>query len=265
MTSDKRYKGPVKRVTIKETYDGYTEKTYRLYDRSGKLIEYASEDGKYILEYNSKNQCIRETCYMGSSVAGIWETEYDIFGNAIQITYVVDGELLSKNQFKYDQKGRKIQQVSFNYNTQTYDELGNLVTGTKEVFNFEYDSHGNQIKQFGTRGTYRTIIQYNNDGTIAQEKEFDEDELESVTSYYYDNNGRLVAEVKHQCGGLFTTEYSYDFQDNCILETYTDRDNSGFYTRRIFDFNGNCTGQRTYRKGETEHYREVLSQIEYFE
>lgn len=265
MTSDNRYKGPVKRVTIKETYDGYTQKTYRLYDRSGNLIEYTSEDGKYVLQYNSKSQCIREIWYMGSSVAGIWENEIDNDGNVVVSTYKVDGELISKNEYQYNSKGAKIQQIIYNYNVQTFDENDNLVQGSKEIRNFEYDSFGNQIRQFGTRGEYRTIIHYNDKGLIECEEEYYEGDLESTTSYYYDNKGRLEHEIKRQCGGIFSTEYSYDFQDNCILETYRHRDNSGYVVRRIYDFYDNCTGERTYSIGEKEHYREIISQIEYYE
>lgn len=265
MTSDNRYKGSVKRVTIKEIYAGSTQKTYRLYDRSGNLIEYTSEDGKYVLEYNSKNQCIREIWYMGSSIACIWENDFDSHGNVVVCTSVVDGELISKNEFRYNCKGEKIQQIIYDYNVQTFDENNNLIQGSKEIRNFEYDSHGNQIRQFGTRGEYRTIIHYDDNGLIECEEEYDEGGLESTTSYYYDDKGRLESEIKHQCGGIFSTEYSYDFQDNCILEIHRNRDNSGYYVRRIYDFYGNCIGERTYHIGDKEHYREILRQIEYYE
>lgn len=108
MTSDKRYNGLVKRVTIKETYDGHTQQTYRIYDRAGKLIEYTAEDGKYLLEYNSKGQCIRETWYMGLQIACVWENTYDQHGNLTLSTSIANGELITKTERGYNSKGQKI-------------------------------------------------------------------------------------------------------------------------------------------------------------
>jgi YD repeat-containing protein len=269
MTSDNRYKGRVKRVTIKETFDGHTQLSYRLYDKSGKLCEYIDELGsKNKFEYNSQNQCIRTTCYMGDSVFSVWEYTFNSKGNLIQATHTCDGELSMKKEFEYNRKGEKIKEIIFNFKVQALDENDNWVQGSKEIRNYEYDSHGNEIRQYGTRGEYRTKIRYSDNGLIDWEENFVDGELHSETFYYYDNNGRLTREETTQYqygGGVFSRDYSYDFEGNCVLEDYTNRDNGGYSVKRIFDFYGNCIGERVYHKGISTYYRETLSQIEYYD
>ncbi len=138
--------------------DNTKSKTIYKYDKMGnvseEIVNYITlEDSKFnskkVYQYNNKNKIIAE-----------------IFFNS-------KGKEEKRNSFKYDLKGRLIEEKTWRTCYYNYDSLGNLVEEVQIVFNknqniiykyltkYEFDSYGNWIKKINSDTKASDIIPEN--------------------------------------------------------------------------------------------------------
>ena len=195
------------------------------------------------------------------------ETEYDGFGNCVEILYSYDerGNCTEIRETEYDNGKQSYCHTKRNY----YDNKIRIIKekdifsqkeNTRELF---YDDNGNLIKSvlsdaFG----YDLFIEYEYDssGNMTKETEYTpEGEIDCVTSYSYNDAGQL--ETKGECtrkGFLRIYEYFYDSKGFKIKEIikYFSKANKEVYIVE-HDFVNDRNGRVIYSKNKNDDFAEI--------
>ena len=210
------------------------------YNNQGNMIKETFYWGNgsvgYIYMYDSYGNLIRESSYSDGSIYFDLEykNEYDDKGLMVKSTeYVVnDGSLRHTTEYEYDAEGNLIKDVEYfadgNEGSVTeYDDKGNMIRWISRIQNiyneivshtgsaeYEYDSHGNIIKE--TRcideDTFITVIEYDYDGDcIMKETGYEEDgSVSFAVEYEYDSHNNLIKKMAYtEDFGSYTEEYEY--------------------------------------------------------
>jgi RHS repeat-associated protein len=165
--------------------------------------------------------------------------EYDLKGN---LTKVTDNQG-NITQIQYDRLGRKIllNDPDTGITTYAYDKLGNLLTQTDNkgnVITMEYDVLSRLVAKRGLspQGTGPiTLATYEYDdasksnckgrlSTVTSLRASPEGASEaiSITSYYYDTEGRTIQVDKKIDSQIYTTQTTYDLIGRTTSITYPD-------------------------------------------
>lgn len=195
------------------------------------------------------------------------ETEYDGFGNCVEILYSYDerGNCTEIRETEYDNGKQSYCHTKRNY----YDNKNRIIKekdifsqkeNTRELF---YDDNGNLIKSvlsdaFG----YDLFIEYEYDssGKMTKETEYTpEGEIDCVTSYSYNDAGQF--EAKGECtrkGFLRIYEYFYDSKGFKIKEIikYFSKENEEVYIVE-HDFVNDRNGRVIYSKNKNDDFAEI--------
>lgn len=191
-------------IRIKKEYlDGGDEPyeiTQYTYDDNSNLVEKlinsctSNDTKKYLYEYNSNNDIVKET-----------------------YTFVSNAEVISRYVYTYSYNDNNVlaKKVTEDY----------VREETKEEF---YNEDGNVIKAVETDSqdnvdTYEYT--YNENGDIIKEiytyLPFNEEPIESVTEYdyKYDEKGNITEYTENKKSGIDTYKYEYNEQGDVIKET----------------------------------------------
>lgn len=209
---------------IKETDRLGNNETYT-YNGLSQLVESRDKEGFVTTyEYNDYGMILKEI----SPRDFITAYEYDGFGNLIK--KYIDNVLVEENH--YDNHGRVTETKTLkDHITNTLDAFGNVLKkvdhNTLLETNYEYDVHGNLIKESNTAGQQKlyTYDTYNRLKTMTNS-------LSQVVTYEYDvfdniikeTNKGIVTEMSYSAKGELlsrkesgvTTSYEYDIFGNAI-------------------------------------------------
>ncbi len=148
---------------------------------------------------------------------------YDNSGNKIEYIYYESGVVVSKTQYKYDEKNNNIAAVAFKSNGEK---------GTR--YTYKYDSFNNKTE----------AVQYNSSGELVSTITYDynsekdeytyisylpDNEIEWIRKYKLDSNGNKIVEYKYndknELRDKWTWVYTYDSKNNWIKQTEYNEDN----------------------------------------
>lgn len=177
-----------------------------------------------------------------------WLYEYDQHGNLTKETYITKSSCrITHYENEYDEYGLLIKQCGFYYLEQepylitsySYDYFGNLIKVEERmpekrwyyaITTYRYDLAGNLIfEKYRTRDVlqhYKRIYKYGENNKLLTQTEYDYNgKLSTLYKYIYDVNGLNVESIcffpATVTGELlsYKTEYTYDGDGRCILET----------------------------------------------
>ncbi|MBQ8003040.1 MAG: RHS repeat protein, partial [Clostridia bacterium] len=164
-------------VTVESSpKDGITPPTVKQYlDRQGRLVKQVTTDGssEYVSTYI-----------------------YDTLGNVLEFK---DEAAYADYDVDYSQK------FEYNYNNQVikaYNAEGNYITNT-------YDTLGRQLTSTDYMGNTQTYT-YDSIGRVLTASAPVDDNVTSLTSYYYDSNSNITSQVASAAAGNITYTYTYD-------------------------------------------------------
>jgi RHS repeat-associated protein len=227
----------------------------------------ATSDGT-VYTYDGLGQAIRKTDALGHHA----DIEYDVLGHIVKktdergyatvYTYNADGTL---GEVAYPDQG------TIRY---TYDGLGQKLTETNQrgdVTTYHYNAFGKVREAVDSYG-YSTVSKYDLAGNLSSQQ----DKRGSVTLYKYDKDGRLIEKrtpleldesgsvvyamdsygydavgnvTSHRLTGskdtTFLRETTTTYYTNNLVKTIAD--NSGAFTQRYYDKNGNLVKQEKRR------------------
>ncbi len=202
--------------------------------------------------------------------------EYDVLGHLVKkvnpkgaVTtwvYLADGTLASENrpdgsskQYTYDRKGRKITEKDprANVTIYSYNAFGKLQEEKdpyENTLEYKYDLAGNLVSTRDKRGNTSYFSYDKNNRLIQKKLPLKLDASGNVTylieDYSYDLGGNLLKKaITSSKASDFLRETRYTYYDNNLVETITD--NSGGYSKRTYDLNGNLV-QLAVEKNDTE-------------
>lgn len=150
------------------------------------------------------------------------QSKYDLDGNKIELWQYLDGKLMIKHFYTYDEQGfktrhilefkdgsRKEYEITLAQSmTEKLDER--MYSGTSEtpISQSTYDRYGNEIEQILklTYGLQKHVFTYGRHGFVAEEKTYLNDVLESVSRFTYetDDNGNWIKRYENG----FSAKYS---------------------------------------------------------
>lgn len=263
---------------IKET-DHLGNTAAYTYNGLSQLVESTDKEGFVTtFEYNDFGMIIKEI----SPRDYITTYEYDSFGNLTK--KYVDNVLIEENH--YDNHGRVTETKTLkDHTTNTLDAFGNVLKkvdhNTLMETNYEYDLHGNLVKETNTAGQQKlyTYDMYNRLKTMTNS-------LSQVVTYDYDvfdnivkeTNKGIVSEMSYTAKGELlsrkesgvTTSYEYDvfgnvtkkLENDIIVETnqydalsrvIRTTDALGNFTTFVYDAEGNLLEETDKNGNKIKH------------
>ncbi len=185
------------------------EKSSYEYDTNGKLtthtLLYAIDNftEKRVLTRNEKGLLISEVKYYSGDSGEKTEYEYNEKDNVTAIIhYDEEGEFVSREEIKYDDKGGLTERCTYDINKKIVSRITFTNPADNQIEEIDYDTNG--------AITSKTIIIFNDKGK----------ELSSVQT---NPQGKLITSVKN----------TYDERGNIIEKIYKD-----FYSKKVkFEYN----------------------------
>lgn len=159
------------------------------YDKNGNMVECSAvmnnEDSRFIMEYDSLNNLIKTTTYaQNDTMIKNIKYEYSLNKQILKkISYSSESrnEIASIEEFKYDEKGRKVETIYRSFNPE----------------------HSSNIK---------FITKYNPNDRIELIKKFENDIITQET--YFDKNYNPTKQIKYVDGiASVTNEFVYQFDE----------------------------------------------------
>lgn len=212
--------------TEKETvwYEGYSsERTWNSryeYDENGHLLRIVptgSEGGSVqCYDYDAAGNLLRE---YDSDEIFVTEYTYDDQGRLGSTTEKYDGNVLSVETYTYDSRDRKIMAMK---EGEFQGDPGSYTTTTV----YRYDDQGLLVKEEGktisqlvgesaNQSTSRTEYTYRTDGQIASKRVFADEDLQSETTYTYDQEKLSIQETAYEPSReMEVINFEYDDQGN---------------------------------------------------
>ena len=158
-------------------------------------------------------------------------------------------ELLQNFQFVLVQRqsGYLLSENAHDKDVYTYNEYGLLCKSESEngVFEYEYDQNKRLVKEL-YNGSMTNEYEYDSKGNIIKHTSWWGSYPQFGYEYAYDDQGRMIREVVLRGNPDFnilelsyTTDYTYDQDDNMTSSTVTYQNGSTARTDYVYDENGN--------------------------
>ena len=214
--------------TEKETvwYEGYSSEriwsSRYEYDGAGHLLSITPTDGEggsaQCYDYDEAGNLLRE---YDSDEIFVTEYTYDDQGRLGSTTEKYDGRVLSVETYTYDSQDRKVMAMK---EGEFQGDPGSYTTTTV----YSYDDQGLLVKEASTsvsqlagesanQSTSRTEYSYRTDGQIESKRVFADEDLQSETTYTYDQEKLSIQETTYEPSGeMEVINFAYDDQGNVI-------------------------------------------------
>lgn len=196
------------RTTV--TTDQTGNKTTQVVNALGKIISSTDKNNQTVTyEYDERLNVVKTT-----AVGVVTQMGYDIYGRQNSLTDLNAGTIT----YKYDSYGRLYEQKDILYLSKFYYDLLDRLTSKTvgdETITYTYVASGN--------GVNNVLSETSSKG--------------SVTSYEYNNLGKVITLTTTITGETYTTRYVYDAQGKEIKHIYP----STFATENVYDNIGNVT------------------------
>ena len=222
--------------------------------------------------YDSNKNCLKIADSIYNTVS--YQYTFDDEGNCVETK---EGDYVRK--YKYDSRGNCIGKSSaYGENIYKYDDNGNKVEeeevtytegwSYRDTIKYVYDKNNNCIQklEFSNNGGLRmTEYTYDEMGNCIKEERIDrKGKREVIQLYCYDEKGNCVQSYDPNVHRIFgtegparTIEKVYDENENCIRETLTFLENSGYTDENITEFKydkqGNCVEEVSTSRGYDNH------------
>ena len=206
-----------------------------------------------------------------------YNEDFNSIGNEMEVDffYKSDSSLNSKNIFKYDEKGKLIEENIYKSNgrldtkkTFKYDDKGNEIEddlyksdgSLDSKYTYKYDEAGNEIEckvyKSDNNLEHKYIYKYDQKGNQIERSGYKSDgSISYKSTSKYDDNGKKTEDVYYYKSDINFTDktlFKYDDKGN-LIESNTFKFDSTLKIKRnfevIYDVNGNWI-KRTYFKGE---------------
>lgn len=220
------------------------------YDRAGNTTVYVYDEQDRLLEERSTNAYYTHfTSYT-----------YDGHGNVIKMSRGHSDKVEYYEEYTYDEKGNRLTETHFSKDPNAADLPFELPFRQELAYAYAYDEEGRVIRKERTCEDDKQVIEYryDNTGLLLEERFAQNEGAAVVTTYVYDEAGRILRSVSPKkevnytydghgnltrkesrtasVGGydlsIDTYEYTYDESGNVIKQVV---DLSGFKSR-VYEF-----------------------------
>ncbi len=144
--------------------------------------------------------------------------KYDNMGNNIEINrYNLEGNLEFRFTFKYDDSGNKIEENRYN-NIEEYKHYLNQCLYSQKTYRNKGDLV--EVQEFDSEGSlkFENICKYDKDGNLIEKDSYSVDGgVEFKYTNRYNLNGDLIE--SDMCGDDFKYTYEYDKKGNWVKQT----------------------------------------------
>lgn len=221
---------------------------------------FASQGGFETVFNRQGNRVLYSTYEANGIISSKNSYKYNDEDNLIEEETYYGDELLFRDLYTYDDKGKRIEKITLDADGNlslrqryVYNEMGNVI---EERYNNNEDVFYNKI-----------VFGYDDKNNVVEENHYDADDLHCLsTNYKYDNNGNRIEEDFHSLlNSMFDykNEFKYDDKGNVIEEIYLNDSNSKRTIEYEFDEKGNWIKSIAYVDGEQQNI--IIREIEYFD
>lgn len=208
---------------------------------SSTVYEYIYDDNSILTEFKYQNN------YSDVSVIYL----YDENNRVSKVTTSYDGEMLSYEEYTYDENGNRIRRVTdgsdYRYD---YNENGQVTKyysvgkDGKEciISEYIYDASGNLVEEISMiNGSLATAIvyAYDKNGVLIRKTYDIGTEAEESIDYVYNENGKILQKViTSVAGSVKLLDYLYDTDGNLIgsaatIDLYVDIETEGIVSETV--------------------------------
>lgn len=177
-TSANRYTYDEQGRMLSATYDysgGDTSHVTWEYDDENRTVTYTYGDAGSSLQYLDENGAVLREEYESDGLTMVTEYTRRPDGQTERCDSFVNGAFDGGYRYEYDDRGR----------TTAYYSIGKDGTETLQ-HRWEYDDGHNTVILYNLQSGFRTVTEYNPDGSIAVRQVWDEnDKLQTMTLYRY--------------------------------------------------------------------------------
>lgn len=245
----------------------------RLHGKVKQVIKYYDNEIAKISQYNGYGFLIKEVEFEDGIESESRSYSYDAYGCLIKIIFKDKG---SKGEIEktYDDKHNLIS--SYRNNHEVYNEDNTIGRKLQKLHEYEYDKNGNIlsdiVKSSNTTptGNY-TIVKYNLNGNIVEEKSIGEHgNVSSIVRY--NSNGDILEQIIFDEAGNLLSAYKYEYYANnkhyrtieynssgtirCYYETVYISEEEQTYTRYSIDEEPVCRRFKYNRNKDLIYYED---------
>ena len=241
---------PTSEVEEKSTYE---------YDTNGKLathtLLYAIDNftEKRVLTRNEKGLLISEIKYYSGDSGEKTEYEYNEKDNVTAIIhYDEEGEFISREEIKYDDKGSLTERCTYDINKKIVSRITFTNPADNQIEEIDYDANG--------AITSKTIIIFNDKGKeLSSVQTNPQGKLITSVKNTYDDRGNIIEKVYKD---FYSKKVKFEYNDKDLLIVQELFDEQGLLLRKNmyeYDDDKNVIAEQTYemdttRGGRDKHF-----------
>ncbi len=235
------------------------EKSSYEYDTNGKLtthtLLYAIDNftEKRVLTRNEKGLLISEVKYYSGDSGEKTEYEYNEKDNVTAIIhYDEEGEFVSREEIKYDDKGGLTERCTYDINKKIVSRITFTNPADNQIEEIDYDTNG--------AITSKTIIIFNDKGKeLSSVQTNPQGKLITSVKNTYDDRGNIIEKVYKD---FYSKKVKFEYNDKDLLIVQELFDEQGLLLRKNmyeYDDDKNVIAEQTYemdttRGGRDKHF-----------
>ena len=241
---------PTSEVEEKNTYE---------YDTNGKLathtLLYAIDNftEKRVLTRNEKGLLISEVKYYSGDSGEKTEYEYNEKDNVTAIIhYDEEGEFISREEIKYDDKGSLTERCTYDINKKIVSRITFTSPADNQIEEMDYDAGGAIVS--------KTIIVFNDKGKeLSSVQTNPQGKLITSVKNTYDDRGNIIEKIYKD---FYSKKVKFEYNDKDLLIVQELFDEQGLLLRKNmyeYDDDKNVIAEQTYemdttRGGRDKHF-----------
>ena len=235
------------------------EKSSYEYDTNGKLtthtLLYAIDNftEKRVLTRNEKGLLISEVKYYSGDSGEKTEYEYNEKDNVTAIIhYDEEGEFVSREEIKYDDKGGLTERCTYDINKKIVSRITFTSPADNQIEEMDYDAGGAIVS--------KTIIVFNDKGKeLSSVQTNPQGKLITSVKNTYDDRGNIIEKIYKD---FYSKKVKFEYNDKDLLIVQELFDEQGLLLRKNmyeYDDDKNVIAEQTYemdttRGGRDKHF-----------